>query len=117
MRNKFTRRPVDRLLPGMQKGADWTLPTCVYVISSMGRTKVGIATDPQVRMGYLQLVCPFELKLEVSVAFPTRREARDVERALHVEFATDRLWGEWFNVEAAPMIEALRQREPVTPAV
>jgi hypothetical protein len=113
-RRQYTRRPVDRLMPGQQQGADWSKPTCVYVISSMGRAKIGIATNPEVRMGYLQLACPFELRLEISVGFPTRRAARDVEKALHVQFAAHRLWGEWFSADPTVVVEALRKRELAT---
>jgi hypothetical protein len=101
-----TRRPVDRLRPGEQTGADWKAPACVYVITSQGRVKIGIATDAKVRMGYLQLACPYPLALVAERQFASRREARDAEKALHVQFAAQRLWGEWFDVDVQIVLEA-----------
>lgn len=99
-----TRRPKDRIRPGEQKGADWNKPTRVYVIESEGRVKIGIAESPMVRLGYLQLACPFKLTLVAERQYASRREARDVEKALHQQFSDRRLWGEWFTISPSEVV-------------
>lgn len=67
-----------------------------------GAIKIGIAYDVLVRMTTLQAAHPYELKLIGRCAGGVT-----LERALHAEFAADRLLGEWF-LPSEPLLERIR---------
>lgn len=66
----------------------------VYFIRepNSGAVKIGISVKPRMRMAELQCAHAFELEL---LAYAKGDIA--AERALHDEFAADRLKGEWFK--------------------
>lgn len=73
--------------------------TAIYLIGRMGGPwKIGLATNPYVRMAELQTACPFQLQMYGYDYFPSREYARASEMSLHALFAADRLCGEWFDV-------------------
>jgi hypothetical protein len=75
-------------------------PVHVYVIaSSAGGVKIGIAENPHVRLRDLQVGSPHRLRLELSVAAPSREIARAAERRCHTALADHHMSGEWFEVE------------------
>lgn len=68
----------------------------VYVIQhELGPVKIGIADDPEDRLGQLQTGCPFELRLRQT---KTPRDAEKVERYLHQRFKKYHMRGEWFDI-------------------
>lgn len=66
----------------------------VYFIRepTAGAIKIGIAFDPEVRLGTIQACHPFNLEM-----LGTCPGGLPLEKALHAEFAADRLLGEWFR--------------------
>lgn len=68
----------------------------VYVIQhELGPVKIGIADDPEQRLGELQVGSPFELRLRQT---KTPRDAEKVERYLHQRFKKYHMRGEWFDI-------------------
>lgn len=71
--------------------ASW--PTRVYfVLSEVGRIKIGVAEDPESRLRTLQVGSPVELWLAAHIPGDDW-----VERALHEVFKTSCVRGEWFE--------------------
>lgn len=78
---------------------------CVYVIAHRnddgwaGPCKVGLASDPKVRLTTLQSGNPRPIGLYGFVRTPDRMCARAAEKYLHRSLKASRLHGEWFHVE------------------
>lgn len=70
----------------------------IYFIAApdFGAVKIGLAVNPQKRLSSIQSSCPCDLKL-LAVCFGDR----EVEQALHRQFAQDRRRGEWFTLSPA----------------
>lgn len=74
--------------------------TCfVYIMrnNTNGAYKIGISKKPEYREHTLQsqepdVTCVFQLE------FPNREKARDVERDMHLKYATYHMRGEWFAI-------------------
>lgn len=66
-----------------------------FIESGSGHIKIGHATHPEQRLEELQVGCPFELILLLSVPFG--HGARTVESILHEELSRSCLRGEWFH--------------------
>jgi hypothetical protein len=69
-------------------------PRRVYFIEAGegGPIKIGVAADVNARLRDLQVANPVDLKLIVSIP-----GGYDEERALHQQFRTERVSGEWFR--------------------
>ena len=80
----------------------------VYVRGpASGLQKIGLATDPHARLAALKTASPFPLVLHlaVPVAFG---QAHAVEARAHLALASRRASGEWFNVQPAEAVAAVR---------
>ena len=71
----------------------------VYIIQCRDFYKVGLANEPTARLADLQIGNPYNLILCHSRRFPTRKQAKIVEREMHRTFAKDRKIGEWFSTD------------------
>lgn len=60
--------------------------------------KIGIARDPESRLFGLQTGSPFKLSIKKTWKFNSDEDARDFERACHIEFRGENLRLEWFAV-------------------
>lgn len=67
----------------------------VYFIEAtdLDAVKIGIAADPEQRLGILQSCCPVELHILATAAGTPL-----FERYLHAKFAPQRIRGEWFKL-------------------
>jgi hypothetical protein len=74
----------------------------VQVAKKRGPVKIGRGKDPAYRLTYLQIACPYELRL-----LGTLQGCGHWERRFHIHLASDRLRGEWFKW--VPRVEALVQ--------
>lgn len=75
---------------------DWSnRDDLVYLITTAGYVKIGVAKNPVGRMNDMQVGCPTELLLWGLIK-PGRRSARSLEFDLHRRFAEQRVRGEWF---------------------
>lgn len=91
-------------------------PTHLYVMECAGRVKIGIAVNVEARMELLQLACPLKIALLHKRLFASRTTARLAERSLHLRFAEQRLWGEWFEVTPTAAVDAvIAAREETDP--
>lgn len=61
-----------------------------------GPIKIGIAADPEARLGFLQISSPSKLRITRTV-----EGGREKERELHGRFSDDRIRGEWFRASDA----------------
>lgn len=87
----------------------------IYVIGpAVGLQKVGIATDPRMRLATLQTACPFDLTLHVAIPIPFG-EAHAIERRAHRALARSCVRNEWFEATPAEAINAVRAA--VAPAI
>jgi len=68
----------------------------VYFIRAGDTVKIGIAVDPKIRLGTLQVARPDKLELLLVLPGGAKREAK-----LHARFADYALSGEWFRLEGA----------------
>ena len=82
-------------------------PCYVYYISNRyrDRIKIGISKDPIQRAKYMQTSIGDELIIENVIKFKNRREAQEVEKALHSHFYAYRFFPskvskstEWFDI-------------------
>lgn len=82
----------------------------VYFITAreVGMVKIGCAYEPARRMAHMQTMSPCELALEA--IFPG---AYQEEKELHLQFASQRVRGEWFRI--TPEIEAVIASAPPPP--
>lgn len=79
-------------------------PTYVYVIGFAGRerpVKIGMAQNVPARLDGLQTGHHDLLEIKSSREFPSRPAAEKAERRAHRHFASKRLRGEWFDLDAA----------------
>ena len=74
----------------------------VYIITVEGQnlSKIGISVSPRTRLCQLQTGSPFKMRLVCTVATPSQREARKLERSFHSVMADRRTNGEWFALTA-----------------
>jgi hypothetical protein len=80
-----------------------TAKSWVYFVQARsGHIKIGIAVNPRKRMCHLQSHHPEPLRLLACIP-----GGRDMERALHKEFAAHRVTGEWFK-PAPELVERIR---------
>ena len=80
--------------------------SCVYVISaSNGLCKVGISSDPELRLATLQTGSAYPLKIEYVLATDT--DTRMIEGEVHRRLDKFRCAGEWFDVPANVAIASL----------
>jgi hypothetical protein len=88
-------------------------PTHVYVMTCEGRVKIGVAADVATRLDHLQMACPLPIEVAHKRLFPSRTNARLVERSLHARFGANRLHGEWFAIDAAEAVAAVLDAEEI----
>lgn len=82
--------------------------TYVYAIGRYeGPVKVGITTDLIARLRQIQTGSAFKLQLIYAAPTPEREVARSHERDLLALYADRRLEGEWFDMDADHVIEAI----------
>jgi hypothetical protein len=68
----------------------------VYLIyAETGQYKIGRTTNPHSRLASLQSSSPVKLKL---LWYTESKNARQLEKDLHREFAPNHALGEWFNL-------------------
>lgn len=103
------KSPVD--VPDLSDGCS------VYVITCEGRTKIGIAADPEERRLGLEMGSGLPMTLRAARRFGSRDIAGRIERELHAQFARNRHIGEWFDLAAEVAERALMDApEPPRPA-
>lgn len=89
-------------------------PGKVYFVQAEGGglIKIGWATKPAARIFNMQMYCPVRLDLLLEVV-----GSGQLERTLHVKFATYRRHGEWFEpaAELLELIDAWRREPPPAP--
>jgi hypothetical protein len=79
----------------------------IYVIGpQQGLQKVGLATDPQLRLAALRTASPFDLQIHVAVQVPFA-EAHTIERRAHRLLARSRVRSEWFQTSPGEAIAAV----------
>jgi hypothetical protein len=79
----------------------------IYVIGpQQGLQKVGLGTDPQLRLAALQTGSPFDLQIHVGVQVPFA-EAHTIERRAHRLLARSRVPREWFQTSPCEAIGAV----------
>jgi excisionase family DNA binding protein len=78
---------------------EWLNGGYLYAIAAVGvqRVKIGIATDPGVRMTSLRTASPVPLHLHSAT---WHRDPLTVERDVHTRLRHARLHGEWFDMQA-----------------
>ena len=91
----------------------------MYVIgTAAGLQKIGLATDPRVRLATLQTALPFNLILHAAVRVPSA-QAHTVERRAHDLLADVCARSEWFHATPVEAIAAVREAanppKPVPP--
>lgn len=81
------------------------VPCFVYAIGMVGDVpmlqsalKIGIARKPENRISGLSTGNPYRLEIRKTWKFNSDDDARDFERACHIEFRTDNILREWFSV-------------------
>lgn len=80
----------------------------VYVIGATGYPlKIGIATDPERRLGGIQTGCAYPLSIQLALLCQHGCE-RKVEARCHAALHRHRLAGEWFDVEPSEAIEVVK---------
>lgn len=86
-------------------------PTYVYVMSSNGRSKIGLTADLQKRKRQLQNASGLDIVLRTYRLFSSLASATAVEAQLHRQFSRWREKGEWFGVTADKIAEHLHSAE------
>ncbi|MBD1389534.1 GIY-YIG nuclease family protein [Neiella sp. HB171785] len=83
------------------------MPCKVYLIVNdlNGFIKIGISFDPHKRKKALESACGYRLRL-LSARTP-KREAKEVEKELHLLFGENRQLGEWFSISESEAKAAL----------
>ncbi|MCP4967405.1 MAG: GIY-YIG nuclease family protein [bacterium] len=69
----------------------WSAPGVLYAI------KIGISSDPGIRVKSLQTGCPMRLFLMTFLPVPIDQAPAEYEAKLHSTFKKDRIIGEWFR--------------------
>jgi hypothetical protein len=82
----------------------------VYLIEQpeSGHTKIGISDDPYRRLCDLQHGTPLALNLRYIMRHVSS-PASAIEAQLHLKFAADRGYGEWFHLTADAIVERLQK--------
>jgi uncharacterized protein YceH (UPF0502 family) len=80
---------------------------CVYIVSSAGYYKIGIAENVASRIGGIQTGTPHKVELRATRVFATRAAARACEQHAHKLLADFRLSGEWFACDLETAIAAI----------
>lgn len=82
---------------------------CVYIVSSAGYYKIGIAENLANRIGGIQTGTPHKVELRATRVFASRDAARACERHAHKLLADYRLSGEWFACDLETAIAAIEK--------
>lgn len=82
-------------------------PTYVYVMTSGGRSKIGLTADLLKRKRQLQNASGLDIVLRTHRLFSSLASATAVEAKLHRRFSRWRQKGEWFGVAVSKVAEAL----------
>lgn len=81
----------------------------VYVIGSAGGSiKIGIASDVSKRLHGLQTGCPDKLKLYYWTDLLPAGAAREIEKACHARLSSQRITGEWFDLQWRDAVSLVR---------
>lgn len=86
----------------------------VYVMAhniagrAVAPVKIGKTTMLALRLRTCQSGNPHALVFAIVVPVGTAAAATSIEKAMHAQFAGDRMLGEWFNVAPAAAVAALR---------
>ncbi|MGO4337793.1 GIY-YIG nuclease family protein [Labrys sp. KB_33_2] len=86
----------------------------VYVMETERYVKVGIAFDVAKRLADLKGASPFEVRCVFALEVAAK-DARDIERAVHVRLSHCRRQGEWFDCfpsEAIALVKRVAQEIP-----
>ena len=78
------------------------VPTLVYLVQGGGLTKIGITGNIVKRFGSLSSSSPVVLSLHHQVHCAN---AAEIEKQLHVKYASDRRHGEWFHLSTLQIQE------------
>jgi len=99
----MTNRIPGKRVPANQK--DSCRGKFLYVMREEGGSiKVGVANNAQYRRRTLQGGNPRRLMVIALWEFERRAQAYSLERAVHLQYADDRIGGEWFRTSADEMI-------------
>jgi len=79
--------------------------TSIYVMAVRngqeisGPVKVGITSNPGLRLAQFQTACPYEMLIVRTFQAPDREIAREIEKCFHATQREHLLRGEWFNLQ------------------
>jgi len=92
-------KPVSETVPNESPSKDETCFVYLMVDTTNNFYKIGISNKPLYREKTLQSEKP-TIELICSKEFPSRTIAESIEKALHGAFASKRIRGEWFDLDA-----------------
>jgi len=82
--------------------------TYVYVMGSEGGpVKVGISTNPDIRLVQLKAGCCFPITVFFRAPIAERSTAYRIEQTFHRVYREYQRYGEWFNIDAEQAIEGI----------
>ena len=91
--------PHKAVFSGTKNRVSWDKSrTFVYVVSCDVASKVGVSSQPEVRLATLQTGSPIPLQLFYLSLMPDESVARQCEAWVHDQLKSIRLHGEWFNI-------------------
>jgi hypothetical protein len=90
--------------------------TFLYAIRCGEFIKVGVANNMSARVSAMQTGNPHSLEVIAALEFEAEGAARFAEKAAHHFMAQHVHRGEWFKIEAAPVLELLHSLHAATPA-
>lgn len=77
----------------------------VYLITTSKAVKIGISSDPEKRLSGLQTSHHETLKLYCTFACQNGDHAGSLERMLHQHYLSNRIRGEWFDIDPEKIID------------
>lgn len=90
--------------------------TFLYAVQCGEFVKVGVAYNVAVRLSSMQTGNPHPLEVLAALEFEAEGAARFAEKAAHRFMAPHAHRGEWFKIDAAPVLELLSSLHIATPA-
>ncbi len=90
--------------------------TFVYAVQCGEFIKVGVAYNIPARLSSMQTGNPHQLEVIAALEFDAEGAARFAEKAAHRFLAQHAHRGEWFKIEAPPVLELLQCLHDATPA-
>ena len=96
---------------GRKRPADGAPLLVVYVIVAGPYCKIGVTSDPEIRLKGVQCGCPLPAKLHFCTERLPRHHATWVEKTVHHSLQRLNTTNEWFEVSADEAVRAIRMAE------